>query len=89
MFGGVVTYGGDINYESDTFGQLANPPGNEIEPGVRVNARIAYAPDNAPWNIALWSKNLTDEEYSRTGLSPNIGFYAPPRTWGVDFSIKY
>jgi len=88
-FGGVVTYGGDINYESDTFGQLANPPGNEIEPGVRVNARIAYSPENGPWSIALWSKNLTDEEYSRTGLSPNVGFYAAPRTWGVDFKTEF
>jgi len=89
IFGGVVTYGGDINYESDTFGQLANPPGNEIQPDVRLNARIAYAPDDGPWNIALWVKNLTDEEYSRTGLSPNVGFYAEPRTWGADFSIKF
>jgi len=89
IFGGVVTFGGDINYESDTFGQLANPPGNEIEPGVRANARINYAPDNGPWNVALWAKNLTDREYSRTGLSPNIGFYAAPRTWGVDVGIEF
>jgi len=89
IWGGVATFGGDINYESDTFGQLANPPGNEIEPGVRVNARIAFAPDNGPWSMAFWARNLTDREYSRTGLSPNVGFYAPPRTLGVDLSARF
>ncbi len=57
-----------------------------------VDARIALAPENAPWSVAVWGKNLSDELF-RTNI---IGFFGEevsqfgtPRTYGVDFSWKF
>ena len=52
------------------------------------NARLAY--ETADWTVALWVKNLTDEEYYPFGISIENLFgngyrmIAPPRTFGVE-----
>ena len=45
--------------------------------------------------VALWAKNLTDEEYFQqiTGSAATFGeivrFYQPPRTFGVEISYRF
>jgi iron complex outermembrane receptor protein len=57
-----------------------------------LDARIGFAPRGASWGVGLWGKNLTDELY-RTNIIPFFGEevsqFAPPRTYGVDFSISF
>ena len=57
-----------------------------------LDARIGFGPDDKAWQLALWGKNLTDELY-RVNI---IGFFGeevsqfgPPRTYGVDFTLKF
>jgi len=57
-----------------------------------LNAKVAFEPDHDRWSIALWGKNLTDEEYfadSVANVSGHRVLYAPPRTYGVDFGFKF
>jgi len=83
---------GDAAYEDDTFGLLANVPGSEIEPGLRLDARIGYRTDR--WRVSLWGKNLTDREYFRVNIVQaatlqNQVYAAPPLTWGIDVGFTF
>jgi iron complex outermembrane receptor protein len=56
-----------------------------------LNAKIGWRNDN--WNISLWGKNLTDDEYAvqttNTFLFSGMDAYflAPPRTYGA--TLRY
>ena len=57
-----------------------------------IDARLAFAPPDAPWEIALWGKNLDDELY-RVNIIPFFGEevsqFGAPRTYGVDFAWNF
>ncbi|MEM8563624.1 MAG: TonB-dependent receptor, partial [Pseudomonadota bacterium] len=65
----------------------------DIQDRNEVNARVGWRNDQ--WNIALWGKNLTNNEYA--GLTAatfpvttmDAYFLAPPRTWGVSLRYDY
>ncbi len=64
-----------------------------------LNGRIALSEiklnEMAKGTIALWSRNLLDEEHkfyvSRGSFAfiGAFGMFNEPRTWGVDFNVKY
>ena len=63
-----------------------------------VNARLAWSQElegGSEVTLALWGKNLTDEEYRTFGfnygpaLGLNLTNYGEPRTYGMDLSISY
>lgn len=70
-----------------------------------VGARLGLAAPDGRWRVSAYGKNLTDEVYyhlkigqplaafiSAGGTSQAqgyVGFYAPPRTWGVEASVKF
>ncbi len=60
-----------------------------------VGARFSADSPNHNWQIALWGRNLTDEEYivDSTDLRGNFGFvsefYGDRRSVGIDVSYKY
>jgi len=89
---GDLFFGGDAAYETDTFGLVANVPGTQQEPGLRLDARIGYT--SGRWKVTVWGKNLTDREYFRANTfnAPtfqNQVFAAPPLTFGVDVGFSF
>jgi iron complex outermembrane receptor protein len=81
-----------VNYTQQ--GELFWAPTNaEKEDGYGLlDARISVAPLDAPWNVAIYGKNLTDEEYRNhviPVLGDDISFFAPPRTYGVEFGYQF
>jgi iron complex outermembrane receptor protein len=57
-----------------------------------VDARIALSPDGAPWEVALWGKNLSDELYRVNVISffgEEVSQFGPPRTYGVDVTFRF
>jgi iron complex outermembrane recepter protein len=59
-----------------------------------VNARLAYSPPKANWNIAVFGTNLTDERLINSGFFHGIwGFdfatVGRPREGGVSFNFKF
>ena len=88
---GELTLGGDISFEDESWSLVANgPPHALTNPDLLVNGRIAYQPDNRPWRLALWGRNLTDEEYGRAATAGDFSvFAAPPLEWGVDIGVSF
>ncbi|MCC7199488.1 MAG: TonB-dependent receptor [Gammaproteobacteria bacterium] len=59
-----------------------------------LNASLALTSDDGRWRVALWGKNLLDEEYRTTGYNiPTLGvltgFYGAPQTYGVTASYSW
>lgn len=66
----------------------------------KLNARIAFAPQDGPWEIALLGKNLTDEiirtytgdaplAFSSFGRKTNYSFFSQGRTITVQGRVKF
>ena len=89
--GGDLTISGDISFEDDSFNLVANSPASAFtDIPTLINARIAYQPDDSFWNVALWAKNLTDEEYFRAGTATGLAVYASaPATYGIDIGFDF
>jgi len=53
---------------------------------------VALAPADAVWSVAVWGKNLSDELYRTNIISffgEEVSQFGPPRTYGVDFRLKF
>ena len=89
--GGVLTSRLDLSFEDESYNLVANAPESaEVDVDTLINARIAYQPDNGNWQLALWGKNLSDEEYARASAERDFSQYAAePLTWGVDFGYRF
>ena len=57
-----------------------------------LDARVGLSPEGAPWQVALWGKNLNDELYRTNIISffgEEVSQFGAPRTYGVDFTFKF
>jgi iron complex outermembrane recepter protein len=57
-----------------------------------LDARVALSPDGAPWQVAIWGRNVTDELYRTNIISffgEEVSQFGVPRTYGVDFTFKF
>lgn len=88
---GQLTFTGDMSYEDDSWSLVANSPAHaltDVDP--LFNARIAYEPSNANWRVAVWAKNIGDEEYWRAASANSFTAYAAdPQTYGIDLDIEF
>lgn len=82
----------DIDYTS-VDEQYSTPDAiaiNQIPDYSLVNARVAYTPAAGNWELALWGRNLADEEYRRTNSKNFLGsdrtMWGDPRLFGLTFT---
>ena len=57
-----------------------------------VNARLSYVPPSERWEVSIWGRNLTDEEYFNDVVGGGRGLrgsYADPRTYGIEVSVDF
>lgn len=59
-----------------------------------LDAQVRYAFWHDHYSVQLWGKNLADKKYYSTAYAQGgpygyPGVPAPPRTYGVNFSVKY
>ena len=69
-------------YESEEFKSDGNFEGG---------ARIGYSHDGGKWEVALFGRNITDEENVKGGIDFNnmTGFDNDPRIVGLSFRVRY
>ena len=59
------------------------------------NARLSLGPEEGGWEVALWAKNIGDEQYvvDAADLTATFGFiptyYGPRESWGIEARIEF
>ncbi|MFT4519252.1 MAG: iron complex outermembrane receptor protein [Halioglobus sp.] len=92
---GGVYMRGDYSYMDDhvTGATGDEPRPQDIQDRNLLNARIGFRNDH--WNVSLWGKNLTQDEYAALTAAtlPVTGvdayFLAPPRTYGATLRYSF
>jgi len=91
--GGGLLLGADYSYQSEVFHDPAN--NEEIaEDGYGLfNARLKWTNAAGNMDITAFVKNITDEEYLVSGVDFSeldyfLGYFGPPRTWGLSISVR-
>jgi len=83
----------DASYNASTFKDIGNTDYLEQPSYWLANARVAVGSEGGDWNVALYVKNMFDEEYIRQAFD-NFGeawvyeTWGAPRTYGVT-AIKH
>ena len=84
----------DVQHESSAFKDATNDRFVFQRPFWLVNARLAAATEDKRWELAIWGKNLTDEQYTVSGGNTiGLGVIGlttnTPRTYGLSLSWNY
>lgn len=90
VYQGELIISADASFEDDSWSLVANSPAHAfIEIDTLVNARVKYA-DERGWSIAVFGRNLTDEEYYRASSASSFTTYAsPPLEYGVELGLEF
>lgn len=71
----------------------ATVPFDRVPLQTYVNGRIALSQEAQGWEVALWGRNLFDEDniliYGGDIFGTRTRRYTPPRTWGVELSARF
>ena len=83
----------DYFYESDQFSDIGNYDQGLIPSNDKVNLNITYLPEDAPWQVTLGARNLTDEE-NLSGIDINNAinaalYHVPERGREAYLEVKY
>lgn len=90
MQGGELIFSGDVNFEDDSWSLVANSPAHAlIDVPTLYNARVKFQSDYG-WSLAVWGKNVSDEEYYRASSANSFTAYASePSTFGIDVGYTF
>jgi iron complex outermembrane receptor protein len=84
----------DYNRSGNEFFDPGNVPGTELKGVDLVNARLGLQTD--AWSLTAWAKNLLDKSYNVDAVvvgSPAFALSyvskAAPRTYGVEYKVKF
>lgn len=93
---GDLTFSSNYHWQDKTFFRAFNDEDKSQDAYGELDARLEYAHDDGRWRLALFGKNLTDEEAIRglqieSGLAGAPALVNPnqPLTYGVEFGIQY
>jgi len=90
--GAELTLRGDWRGLSDVFDDIGENPDRRHDSYNVFGARLTWRPGNANWSLAVWGRNLADEDYTiNVGPGqPNINqlnfAYGRPLSYGITFN---
>ena len=77
---GSIAFDVDYSWVDEQFTDPGNLEVDKIGDYGLLGARVSYTPAAGNWELALWGRNITDEEYNKVN---NDNFLGTPRTtWG-------
>lgn len=87
---GELSFAGDMSFEDETWSLVANSPAHaRIDFDAILNARVKYQDDRG-WSIAVFGRNLSDEEYYRASSASSFTTYAsPPLEYGIEIGAEF
>lgn len=85
----------DYSYQDSMFFNIENSTISAADDYDLVNVRFALQGESG-WELALWGKNITDEEYRVHGFDASFGanlaaatLYGNPEMWGISASYDF
>ncbi|NIB38269.1 TonB-dependent receptor [Pseudomaricurvus alkylphenolicus] len=91
-----LTASTNFNFVDDTFKDIYNTPAFAADSYWVVDGRLALSDPEDNWQIALWGKNLADEEYVVNRFETLNGepgsswtWYGAPRTYGINLRYNW
>lgn len=86
-FNVILTHSGDFFFEAN------NDPRSKFDAFEVLNASFGYTSPSERFELRIWSKNLTDEDYPVHSINATFGgavrLFAPPLTYGVTTSVRF
>jgi len=84
----------DFRWSTSRFMELTNQPADRIGSYGVVNARIALGPQDGRWDIALFARNLFDEEYQTylnniLAAAVRVDIFGDPQTFGLQLGYRF
>ncbi len=94
LLDGGVYLRADYSYMDDHLTSTTSiPTDRDVQDREDLNAKLGWR--NERWNVSVWGKNLTDDEYAMTTLQPlpwtgmEAQFLTPPRTYGATLRYEF
>ncbi|MEH6585758.1 MAG: TonB-dependent receptor [Halioglobus sp.] len=91
--GGAMDLNVNATYTDSFYNDIINSDSSEHEEVTLLNASVSYFSANEKFRLALFGRNLTDEEYQTSGLSVanlwNFSTYGNPLTYGVELEFNF
>lgn len=92
MAGWTASVSGQAHYSSKVFKEALNTAYLSADSYWLVDARAALSSASG-WEIAVWGKNLGDEQYVTNATDDGLGMgyriFNAPRTWGVTVTKRF
>lgn len=85
---GSLNLAADYAYTDESYTLLSNTPTSLREQTDIFNARIGWVSASDRWTVAIWGKNLSDEEYIVAAVSDQV-YPAALRTYGIDLGLRF
>ncbi|NQY89235.1 MAG: TonB-dependent receptor [Colwellia sp.] len=88
-YDGNLNFTVNYNFKDKTFLDDKNAPPEILDKRSLVDARLVYSLSD--WEVSIWIKNLTDEEYKThyAQIYNSYATYGAPRTFGLSASWYY
>jgi iron complex outermembrane recepter protein len=90
---GTLTYAADVNYTSEYETNVLNDAFARRPGATLLDANVAFTTADGRYGVALYGRNLTDRRFINNGIAAGrlFAFNEPnrPRTYGIQFSMKY
>ena len=88
-YDGNLNFTMNYNFKDKTFLDDKNTPPEILDKRSLIDARLVYS--LLDWEVAIWVKNLTDEEYKThyAQVYNSYATYGAPRTFGLSASWYY
>ena len=83
----------NATYTDSFYNDIINSESSKHEEVTLLNASVSYFSANEKFRVALFGRNLTDEEYQTSGLSVanlwNFTTYGNPLTYGLEVEFNF
>jgi iron complex outermembrane recepter protein len=91
--GGLTDLNINATYTDSFYNDIINSESSEHEEVTLLNASVSYFSANEKFRVAVFGRNLTDEEYQTSGLSVaqlwNFSTYGNPLTYGLEVEFNF
>ena len=89
-----MSFQADMKYSDDMYKEATNNPLAKTDDYTVVNGRISLMGADDSWDLSIWGKNLTDEDYLEHSFIVDFfaitgDLYNTPRTYGATLTYNF